>query len=139
MESEMESMARSDVLRRFDEVRDLRVRSDYEDETYKHVLFPVYSTAYTYKGKQYHVLINGQSGRVEGDYPKSPAKLAAIVAGILLLLALLFWYSEGSHRRAETVPAYGAVYEEQQTASEQTENRMEEEELWDYSADRWPM
>jgi predicted RNA-binding Zn-ribbon protein involved in translation (DUF1610 family) len=52
MESELESMARSDVLRRFDEVRDLRVRSDYEDETYKHVLFPVYSTAYTYKGKQ---------------------------------------------------------------------------------------
>lgn len=107
MEQELESMARTDVLRRYDEVTNISVRATYEDETYKHVLLPVYSTAYTYKGKQYHVLINGQSGRVDGDYPKSPAKLAGIVVAILILIALVFWFSEGGHMRAEQIPDYG--------------------------------
>lgn len=99
MENELEDMARGDVLRRFDEVRDVRVRADYRDETYKHVMMPIYTTAYTYKGKQYHVLINGQSGRVEGDYPKSPAKIAAIVAAVLVIVALVYWFSGSGDRR----------------------------------------
>ena len=99
MENVLASMARSDVLRRFDEVRNVRIRADYRDETYKHVMMPVYTTAYTYKGKQYHVLINGQSGRVEGDYPKSPAKIAAIVAAVLVIVALVYWFSGSGDRR----------------------------------------
>ena len=51
---------------------------------------PIYTTAYTYKGKKYHVLINGQSGDVKGDYPKSPIKIALIAAAVLLILAVLF-------------------------------------------------
>ena len=47
----------------------------YDAETYKHVLLPVYSTAYRYKNKTYTVLINGQTGRVKGEYPKSVAKI----------------------------------------------------------------
>lgn len=139
MELELESMARSDVLRRYDEVSNVCVRADYQDETYKHVLLPVYTTAYTYKGKKYHVLINGQSGRVEGNYPKSPAKLAAIVAGILLILGLLFWFSNGSRARVVVPSCEPATFTEARAYEmEESEEKIEEEELWDYSADSLP-
>ena len=101
MERELESMARSEVLSRYDEVMDVCVRAEYQEETYKHVLLPMYSTAYTYKGKHYRVLINGQSGRVEGDYPKSPVRIGAIVLAILLIIGLVYWYSSGPRMKAE--------------------------------------
>ncbi len=124
MESELESMARSDVLRRYDEVMDVRVSADFREETYKHVLLPVYTTAYTYKGKRYHVLINGQSGKVEGDYPKSPVRLAGIVLAVVILLALLYWFSEGSGMQAETLP----LSETEQTLETEAEGVWEE--IW---------
>ena len=137
MESELEAMAANDVLSRYDDVRDVRIQPQYQNETYKHVLLPVYTTAYTYKGKKYHVMINGQSGSVEGDYPKSPAKIAGIVAAVLLALALLFWFSEGkdmmkSALRQEVQTEYACLY------TEDMENE-KEERSWDYSADSSPM
>ena len=42
-------------------------------------------------GKEYHVLINGQSGVIVGEYPKSAFKIAAIVVAILVIIALI-WY-----------------------------------------------
>jgi len=128
MERELENMARSEVLSRYDEVRDIYVRADYQEETYKHVLLPIYSTAYTYKGRHYRVLINGQSGRVEGDYPKSPVRIGAIVLLALFILALVYWYSSGSNMRADTLPAW----EEEQIYD------YEEETSWDYSEDNLP-
>ena len=131
MENELEDMARGDVLRRFDEVRDVRVRADYRDETYKHVMMPVYTTAYSYKGKQYHVLINGQSGRVEGDYPKSPVKIAGIVAVILIIVAFLYWFSRDDDR------GYAGI-QNTWTAEAATELGDEEEIPWDYLEDSLP-
>ncbi len=136
MEQQLTEMARSDVLRRFDDARDIRIRTEYRDETYKHVMMPVYTTAYTYKGKQYHVLINGQSGRVEGDYPKSPAKIAAIAAAVLVIVALVYWFSEGgSGRRHADV---GGVWTAAWTAESETELENEEEIPWVYLEDSLP-
>ena len=138
MERELEQMAADDVLRRFDEVRDVRVQADYRDETYKHVMMPVYTTAYTYKGKRYHVLINGQSGRVEGDYPKSPAKIGAIAAAVLIIIALVYWFSQSGEERG-----YAGVHEPQAAearvdAAWLTEAEIEEENWWVYSEDSLP-
>ena len=90
MENELRSMARQDVRRQYDEVRNVRIAPDYRAETFKHILIPVYATAYTYKNKNYTVLINGQSGKIRGDYPKSPVKIAVILAIIIALLAGFF-------------------------------------------------
>ena len=122
MEQQLTEMARSDVLRRFDDARDIRIRTEYRDETYKHVMMPVYTTAYTYKGKQYHVLINGQSGRVEGDYPKSPARIAAIAAAVLVIVALVYWFSEGGSGRRHA--DLGGVWTAAWTAESETELEM---------------
>ena len=74
-----------------------RIRSidtNVSDVTFKHVLLPVWMAAYKYRGKTYRFVVNGQSGRVQGERPWSAWKIAAAVvlglvvaAGIGFLLA----------------------------------------------------
>lgn len=97
MENELRSMSRKDVLRKYDEVRNLSVDINYDDETYKHIMIPVYATAYNYKGNTYPVLINGQTGKISGKYPKSKAKIAIIVAIIAAAIAA-FVFASGSKK-----------------------------------------
>ena len=97
MENELRSMSRKDVLRKYDEVRNLSVDIDYDDETYKHIMIPVYATAYNYKGNTYPVLINGQTGKISGKYPKSKAKIAIIVVIIAAAIAT-FVLASGSKK-----------------------------------------
>lgn len=87
MEKELRDMVSDDVRKRYDKVKNINIAPDYRQETFKHVLIPVYSTAYSYKNKNYTVLINGQSGKIKGDYPKSPVKIAILIAIIIALLA----------------------------------------------------
>ncbi len=55
---------------------------------FKYVLLPVWSMTYRYKGKVYNLVVNGATGKVAGNRPYSPWKIAlaviaaAIVAGI---------------------------------------------------------
>ena len=59
------------------------------DVTFKHILLPVWLAAYKYRGKTYRFVVNGQSGKVQGERPYSPWKIAfavllgAIAAGII--------------------------------------------------------
>ncbi|HEX9991178.1 MAG TPA: TFIIB-type zinc ribbon-containing protein [Chloroflexia bacterium] len=38
--------------------------------SYKLLLLPVWTASYTYRGEMYRLLVNGQSGQVEGDTPR---------------------------------------------------------------------
>lgn len=101
MESELRDLVRKDVRRRYDEVRNIRISPNYKDETYKHVLVPVYSTAFTYNSKNYNVLINGQTGQIKGEYPKSPFKIAIIVAIIIgIIVAAIVFGSSGKKEKS---------------------------------------
>ncbi len=61
--------------------------------TFKHVLLPVWLAAYKYRGRTYRFVVNGRTGRVQGERPYSALKitfaviLGAIVAGIIGYLA----------------------------------------------------
>ncbi|MBM1687599.1 TFIIB-type zinc finger domain-containing protein [Sulfitobacter geojensis] len=61
--------------------------------TFKHVLLPVWLAAYKYRGKTYRFVVNGRTGRVQGERPFSAIKitiaviLGAIAAGIIGYLA----------------------------------------------------
>jgi len=76
-----------------DTYRNLRVQNRIHGVRWKHVLLPVWSLQYTFQGKPYAVLVNGQTGQVAGKAPISWAKIAAlvvgIVVGVLLVLAIL--------------------------------------------------
>jgi ribosomal protein S27E len=55
------------------------------DVTFKHVLLPVWLAAYKYRGKTYRFVVNGRTGRVQGERPWSAAKIAiAVVIGVLI-------------------------------------------------------
>ena len=53
--------------------------------TYKHVLLPVWAAAYRYRGKSYRCVVNGRTGRVQGERPWSIWKIVFAI----LLVALI--------------------------------------------------
>ena len=129
MEQRLRSLASDDVLSRYDSVKDVRLHSRYRNESYKHILVPVYSTSYYYEGKLYQVAINGQTGNIHGAYPKSPVKIAAIIIAILLVLAAIF-LGGGSDDSS-----YGRTTEYEQTTPESESTYYLSERnvnLWDY-------
>lgn len=110
MSNELRDMASKDVLRRFDTVRDVRIDAHFDRETFKHVLVPVYSTNYSYKGRNYTVLVNGENGKIKGEYPKSTAKIIAIIAAVVAaVVIILLSIGGGDKSEAYEYGIYGNV------------------------------
>jgi hypothetical protein len=61
----------------------------WQDMTFKYVLLPVWSGHYRYKGQDYPVMVNGQSGHVTGEKPRDQFKLVGLVLSILATLIVL--------------------------------------------------
>ena len=63
--------------------------------TYKHVLLPIWVGTYHYKEQEFHVLVNGQTGKVGGIKPKDSVKVVGVwvmaLAVLVLLIVLLTW------------------------------------------------
>lgn len=76
-----------------DTQRGLKVATTLTNESFKHLLLPLWLCAYTYRGKLYHFLVNGQTGRVSGSRPVSFWKVLLLVLLGLLLAggALYVW------------------------------------------------
>lgn len=79
-----------------DEQRIQQIGTDYSAETFKHILLPVWTAAYRYNGKSYRFLVNGQSGRVQGERPWSVWKIAAAVVAAMVVLAVGLYVAEAS-------------------------------------------
>ena len=69
--------------------RHLRVQNRIRDVRWKHVLLPIWSLQYRFRGKVYTVLVHGQSGRVVGKAPYSWAKILGLVLGIGVAVAVV--------------------------------------------------
>jgi hypothetical protein len=62
----------------------------HSNTTYKHCLLPVWSAAFRYQQKAYRFVINGRTGKVQGERPYSYWKIAfAIIFGVLAVGGLL--------------------------------------------------
>ncbi|MEX0280065.1 MAG: primosomal protein N' (replication factor Y) - superfamily II helicase [Arenibacterium sp.] len=62
------------------------IDTDVRDVTFKHILLPVWLAAYKYRGETYRFVVNGQSGRVQGERPWSVIKIAiAVVVGLIVV------------------------------------------------------
>ncbi|MDC6366352.1 MULTISPECIES: DNA helicase PriA [Flavobacteriaceae] len=64
------------------------------DETFKHILLPVYVSAYRYKGKEYNFFINGENGSISGSRPYSAWKIILAILFGVLIIALLVWFNQ---------------------------------------------
>ena len=64
------------------------------DETFKHVLLPVWMAAYKYRGRTFRFIVNGQTGEVQGERPWSAWKIAfAVVLGLIVAGAAAYVYA----------------------------------------------
>jgi len=90
--SEIDRAIASEVRRDIggDRQRVHSVSTTYSDVTFKHILLPVWISAYRFKGKLFRFLVNARTGEVQGERPYSWVKIAlAVLAGITVIGALL--------------------------------------------------
>ena len=74
-----------------DEQRISSINTRISDVTFKHILLPVWLAAYKYNGKTYRFVVNGRTGRVQGERPYSAWKIAiAVIIGLIVALAVGF-------------------------------------------------
>lgn len=83
-----DSWARRDIGGDTQRVSSLEVT--LSEETFKHILLPVYISAYTFKSKRYNFFVNGQSGKLAGQRPYSFWKIFFLVVTILLVIFVLY-------------------------------------------------
>ncbi len=100
IDSDMKSLSERDILRSYNRARSIRVNTKYNDVTYKHVLLPLWSAAFGYKGKTYRYMINGETGKVSGKRPYSvPKILAAVLAVIAIIMTIVFLSRESENSK----------------------------------------
>ena len=87
MEPEILSTIRSDIGG--DEQRIHSWEARYLGVTFKHVLFPVWISAYRYRGKIFRVLVNARTGEVQGERPYSAAKIVGLVLAAIAAIAII--------------------------------------------------
>jgi len=70
------------------------MNTKYFDVTFKHILLPIYVSAFHYKSKVYAFYVNGATGRISGKRPYSAFKIAlAVIVGIIVLAGIIWLFS----------------------------------------------
>lgn len=68
---------------------------DLSSMTFKHILLPVWLAAYKYRGKTYRFVVNGRTGRVQGERPYSAIKITfAVLAGLSMAAIIGYFYAQ---------------------------------------------
>jgi DNA-directed RNA polymerase subunit RPC12/RpoP len=65
------------------------VKTQYDDVTFKHLLLPVWLSAYRYRDQVYRIMVNARTGEVQGERPYSAWKIAGLVMGIAAAIAVI--------------------------------------------------
>ncbi len=73
-----------------DQQRVNHINTQYGDPQFKHLLLPVWISAYRFKDKTYQFVVNARTGEVQGDRPYSIAKiLFAVFAAIVISITVV--------------------------------------------------
>ncbi len=67
--------------------------SSLKNETFKHILLPVYISSYNFNGKLFNFFINGQTSKIHGDRPYSFWKIFLAVAAAVIIGALILYFT----------------------------------------------
>jgi hypothetical protein len=71
--------------------KDLRVQTALSEQTFKHLICPVWIGSFKYKGKVFPFVVNGQTGTLYGEKPWSAVKIALAVLGAAAALFIFYW------------------------------------------------
>lgn len=89
-DTEIRNLIRRDIGG--DEQRIISKNTNYNDITFKHLLLPVFVSAYKFKGKLFQFLVNGRTGEVQGQRPYSWLKItlaALATSGIIAFIVYM--------------------------------------------------
>lgn len=76
-----------------DTQRNLNVDAVFSEQTFKHILVPIWLVAYTYGAKTFQVVVNGYTGTIAGRHPLSWIKITlAVLAALIVLLIVAGLY-----------------------------------------------
>ena len=78
-----------------DTYRNLSVHATFTNQTFKHILAPIWLLTYVYGATSYQVVVNGVTGAIAGSRPWSWIKVSLVVLAALILF-LLFVYLDNS-------------------------------------------
>ncbi len=79
-----------------DTYRNLDVRANYSAQTFKHILAPVWLLSYNFGARNFQAVMNGFTGAIQGEYPKSWVKIGLLVIAVVVIASIML--SLGSHR-----------------------------------------
>lgn len=84
MEGQIRVDVRHDIGGDHQRIQNLNIH--HRDVTFKHILLPIWISAYRYRDKVYRFLVNGRTGEVQGERPYSAIKIiltVLLVAGAI--------------------------------------------------------
>ncbi|HQV77004.1 MAG TPA: hypothetical protein PLJ42_00750 [Chitinophagales bacterium] len=61
----------------------------HNDISFKHILLPIWISAYQYKKNTYHFIINGRNGDVQGQRPYSAIKIAFAIFAVIFVIYII--------------------------------------------------
>ncbi len=79
-----------------DEQQVQRVLTAYSGITFKHVMLPVWISAYKFQDRVYQVIVNARTAEVQGDRPYSVLKITGFVILVILAFLLVLFLSDRS-------------------------------------------
>lgn len=74
-----------------DEQRITSRRVKYSRITFKHILLPVWVSAYRFNGKVFQFLVNARTGEVQGQRPWSAWKITGAILAALAVIGVMIW------------------------------------------------
>lgn len=89
----MEIVIRQDIKRDIggDHQRISSLNTNHSSITFKHILLPVWISAYRYNDKAYRFMINGRTGEVQGERPYSWIKITLAILLLLIIIAAIIY------------------------------------------------
>jgi DNA-directed RNA polymerase subunit RPC12/RpoP len=79
-----------------DTQRVLSLDMTLNDETFKHILLPVYISAYLFNKKRYNFFVNGQTAAISGKRPYSFWKIFLFIMAIILVILIITLVSQNA-------------------------------------------
>jgi hypothetical protein len=74
--------------------RNLHISPRFSNQTFKHILVPVWLLTYNFKATAHQVVVNGYTGQMAGEYPKSWVKIAFLVLAAIIVLIFILMLQE---------------------------------------------
>lgn len=92
--SQAQTIMKQDIKREilkaydYDGIDSFTMRNEFLNPNYSYVMLPMYRINYSHKNKNYSNIMNGQTGTLGGDYPKSAFKITMLVLLFMLIFLL---------------------------------------------------